>query len=215
MRRNRFAAWGLVVLAVAMGSGAALAAGGAKKLDKGLLDPEWFGSGVEFRKTDDIDYIWVKPGFSVKGKTLHVVEWSEPNFLEKDRDAKDQAKASELTELMPSRLRGALSATLAGTAKTSKEEGDLIVTGRIVDCNAGSRAAKMWVGMGAGSANVTFDIKITDDTSGDVLAAIHHRVVSGTAYSEIEDKIAKWLEEFGEALSDDLAVAAKGKVAKK
>jgi len=48
-----------------------------------------------------------------------------------------------------------------------------------------------------------------------LLAAIHHRVISGTLASEVDDKIAKWLEKLGKALHDDLAVAAKGKIAKK
>ncbi|HEV8377184.1 MAG TPA: hypothetical protein VGR38_13220, partial [Candidatus Polarisedimenticolia bacterium] len=66
-----------------------------------------------------------------------------------------------------------------------------------------------------GSASATMDIKLTDKASGELLAAIHHRVISGTMASEVDDKIAKWLEEFGEALHDDLAIAAKGKPAKK
>jgi len=215
MRRGFVAALGLAIMVIAIGGVATSAAGKTKKLDKGLLEPSWFGSEIEFRITDDIDYIWVKPGFTVKGKKLHIDAWSDPHFLDDDRDAKDHAKASELTELMPSRLRGALSATLAGLAETSKEEGELVVTGRIVDCNAGSKAAKFLVGFGAGAASVTYDIKFTDRESGETVAAIHHRVISGTSMSEIDDKVAKWLEKFGEALRDDLAVASKGKVARK
>lgn len=205
----------LALLACMLAAGALLARGGRLKLDKGLLDPSWFGPDVEFRTTDEIDYIWVKPGFTVKGRKLNIDKWSDPSFLRDDRDAKDSAKAAELTEVMPSRLRGALAASLTGVAEASREEGDIVVSGRIVDCNAGSRAAKFWVGMGAGAASVTFDIKLTDKASGELLAAIHHRAVSGTAMSEIDDKVAKWLEKFGQALKDDLAVAASGKPAKK
>ena len=202
-------------LAVFLGAGLAALAAEGKTLDKGLLDPSWFGSQVEFRVTGDIDYVWVKPGFTVKGRKLKIEAWSDPLINDKDRDAKDHSKASELTDLMPSRLRGALAAALAGVAEVSKEDGDLIVTGRIVDCNAGSKAAKFWVGMGAGAASATFDMKIADKATGETLAGIHHRVISGTAMSEVDDKIAKWLEVFGEALKGDLAVAASGKVAKK
>jgi hypothetical protein len=215
MRRRTGRIFLLALLACMMAAGALLARGGRLKLDKGLLDPSWFGPDVEFRTTEEIDYIWVKPGFTVKGKKLHVDKWSDPSFLHDDRDAKDSAKAAELTEVMPSRLRGALAASLAGVAEASREEGDMLVTGRIVDCNAGSRAAKMLMGFGAGAASITFDVKITDKASGELLAAIHHRVISGTAYSEIDDKVAKWLEKFGGALKDDLGVAASGKPAKK
>ena len=195
--------------------GAVLAGGEGKRLDKGRLDPAWFGPNVEFRETEDIDYIWVKPGFTIKGRKLRIDKWGDPEFLGEERDAKDSAKASELTEVMPSRLRGALVATLAGVAEVSRDEGDVVVTGRLSDCGAGSKAAKMWVGLGAGSASATIDIKIMDKASGELLAAIHHRVISGTMASEVDDKIAKWLEQFGEALKDDLAVAAQGKPAKK
>jgi hypothetical protein len=205
---------GMALLALVLVATAAHA-GDAKKLDKGLLDPAWFGPQVEFRTTDDIDYVWVKPGFSVKGKKLMVDAWSDAQLLGEDRDAKDSAKASELTELMPSRLRGALAASLSGVAETSKDSGDIVVSGRIVDCNAGSKAAKFLVGMGAGAATATFDIKMVDKASGELVAAIHHRVVSGTSMSEIDDKVAKWLEEFGGELKADLSIAAKGKVAKK
>jgi len=198
-----------------LSAGTILAGGEAKKLDKGKLDPSWFGPNVEFRETEDIDYVWAKPGFSLKGKKLHIDKWSDPVFQGEERDAKDSAKASELTEIMPSRLRGALAATLSGVAEVSRDTGDVEMTGRLVDCSAGSKAAKMWVGYGAGSASATMDIKLTDKASGELLAAIHHRVISGTLASEVDDKIAKWLEKLGKALHDDLAVAAKGKIAKK
>ena len=195
--------------------GAARAGAEGKKLDDGLLDPAWFGPSLEFRTTDEIDYVWVKPGFTLKGKKLHVDKWSDPQFLGEERDAKDGAKAEELTETMPSRLKGALSSTLAGVAEVSRDGGDVVMTGRLVDCSAGSKAAKWMVGFGAGASFATYDIKLTDKASGELLAAIHHRVVSGTHLSEVDDKVVKWLQEFGEALHDDLAVAAKGKIAKK
>ncbi len=198
-----------------LAAGAVLAGGEGKKFDKGRLDPSWFGPSVEFRTTDDIDYLWIKSGFSIKSRKLLIDKWSDPVFLGEERDAKDSAKASELTELMPSRMRGALAATLSGAAEVSRDEGDIVVTGRIVDCSAGSKAAKILVGMGAGAASATFDIKLTDKASGELLAAIHHRVISGTAMSEVDDKIVKWLEIFGKAVHDDLGVAASAKPAKK
>lgn len=205
---------GWVLMALCLAAASAHAAD-KKNLDKGLLDPAWFGPQVEFRTTDDIDYVWVKPGFTVKGRKLQIDSWPDPQLLDKDRDAKDSAKATELTERMPSRVRGALAASLAGVAEASKDSGDLVLTGRFVDCNVGSKAAKFLVGMGAGAASATFDIKITDKASGDLVAALHHRVISGTAMSEIDDKLVKWLEEFGIELKSDLSIAATGKVAKK
>lgn len=187
----------MIAAAVLIGAAAA-----AETLDEGLLDPAWFGgSDLQFRKTDEIDYLWVKPGFSLAGRTLHIDAWDDPVMLaKKKRDPKDAAKASELTDTFPGRLRGALSHALDGIAGVSRKEGDVIVVGRIVDCNAGSKAAKWIVGMGAGASNATWDLKFVDRSSGELLLAVHHRAVSGTTMSEIDDKIIKWLEKFGEVL---------------
>jgi len=173
----------------------------AQTLDDGLLDPSWFGPPLEFRKTEEIDYLWVKRGFNLSGRTLFVQPWEDPVMRAKHkRDAKDAAKATELTELFPARLWGALSLALDGIAQVSRKEGDIIVTGRVVDCNMGSKAAKMLIGMGAGSSNVTWDLKFVDRKTGELLLALHHRVISGTDMSEVDDKVIKWLEVFGKVL---------------
>lgn len=192
------------------------AAASAKKLDEGLLDPAWFGGELEFHKTDEIDYLWVKEGFSLDGRTVRVADWEEPEFLSEDEpDSKDRARAFQLTEQMPSLLRGGISGRGGGTF--GKDDGDLVLVGRFVDVNAGSKVAKWLVGMGAGAATATWDLKIVDAESGELLAAIHHRAVSGTNMSDIDDKVIKWIDEgLGEALDDGLAaVYADGKKAKK
>lgn len=51
-------------------AGALIAGDAGKKLDEGLLDPAWFGPGVEFRTTETIDYVWVKPGFTIKESSI-------------------------------------------------------------------------------------------------------------------------------------------------
>jgi hypothetical protein len=205
-------------LAVALAATTAVAADTPKPLDEGLLDTAWFGvPGIEFRVTEEIDYLWVKPGLKIAGASIQIDDWSDPEFLaKKKRDPKDSAKAVEVSEQFPGLLRGALMSSLDGVAKVSRKEGDLVLTGRIVDCNAGSKAAKWLVGMGAGSASATWDMKLVDKASGEVVLAIHHRAISGTTMSEIDDKIIKWLEELGEALKGDIsAVYAAGKKASK
>ncbi len=190
-------------------------AGDRGRLDDGLLDPTWFGAVGEFRETENVDFLWVKPGFSLQGHTLQITPWQDFVFLRKEkRDTKDAAKAGELTELMASRIRGALSSALDGRTKISRDEGDLSLVGRFVEVNAGSKAAKWLVGFGAGSATATWDIKIVDNASGETLAAIHHRSISGTNMSEIDDKIIKWLDRFAIAMKGDLTEYATGKRAK-
>lgn len=167
-----------------------------KVLDDGLLEEKWFGGPVAFAKGDEVDFSWFKEGASFTGRTLWFKPWEDPVMLKPGRDGKDNAKATTLTDSIPATLRGALAGALAGKAKVSRSEGDILVLGRVVDCNAGSRAAKFLVGWGAGSEIVTYDIKFVDAASGELLAAVHHRVISGTSLSTIEDKMVKWADKF-------------------
>lgn len=168
----------------------------APLLDEGLLDPSWFGGAVAFSKGDDVDFFWVKPGLDLSGRTIHMKPWEDPVMLRKGRDGKDNAKATELTDSFPGMLRGALTGAFNGKAKVSRSEGDLTLIGRFVDANAGSKAAKWLVGFGAGSEVATWDLKILDGKSGELLLAVHHRAISGTAMSNIQDKLVKWADKF-------------------
>jgi hypothetical protein len=168
------------------------------RLDDGLLDPAWFGPAVTFKKTDVIDYVWVKPGFSLKGKSLRVEGWPDPVFLREDRKARDAAMAFQLAEKMPRHIRTVLMHELQGVAQVVPEGGDLLLSGRLVD----------YVGKGtmrASSPQATWDMKITDAKSGELLAAVHHRRLM--SISTVEERIVMWLEEFGRALHDDLKIA--------
>ncbi|MBP9146809.1 MAG: DUF4410 domain-containing protein [Thermoanaerobaculia bacterium] len=179
-------------------------ASAGQKLDEGKLDTGWFGDDREFRKADEIDYLWVKPGFSLSGKKVQFAEWNEPQFMgEKagERDAKDKRLANNLTGDMPEIFAEAFRNGLAGTVTVVESGGEVKVVGRIVDCTEGSAAAKFWVGMGAGSGSTTFDMKFLDAKSGELVAAIHHRVVSGSNLSTTDSKFVKWVDEFAERLA--------------
>jgi len=168
----------------------------APLLDEGLLDPAWFGNGITFTKGDDVDYFWSKPGLDLTGRVIHMKPWEDPAMLRKGRDGKDNAKATEITDSFPGMLRGALTGAFNGKAKVSRTEGDLVLMGRFVDANAGSKAAKWLIGLGAGSETATWDLKILDPRTGEVLLAVHHRAISGTAMSNIQDKLVKWADKF-------------------
>lgn len=170
-------------------------------LDDGLLDPAWFGPGITFTKSDDVDFFWTKPGLDLAGHTVFMKPWDDPLMLRKGRDGKDNAKATEITDSFPGMLRGAMNGAFNGRAKVSRTEGDLVLVGRFVDANAGSKAAKWLVGFGAGSETATWDLKIVDAKSGEVLLAVHHRAVSGTAMSNIQDKLVKWADKFATFLA--------------
>jgi Domain of unknown function (DUF4410) len=164
--------------------------------DEGLLDPAWFADGITFTKGDDVDYFWSKPGLDLTGRVLFMKPWEDPAMLRKGRDGKDNAKATEITDSFPGMLRGALTGAFNGKAKVSRTEGDLVLVGRFVDTNAGSKAAKFLLGFGAGSETATWDLKILEPKTGEVLLAVHHRAISGTAMSNIQDKLVKWADKF-------------------
>jgi hypothetical protein len=179
----------------------------AGRLDDGLLDPEWFQVTGEWRQSGDIDYLWVKPGFTLKGRTLRLDPWTAPVFLGKERDARDSSLAIRLSDSMPRRLERALASGLKGYAEVSRKTGDVVLAGRFVDCNAGSRALRWATGGPVSIANATWDLKLVDAATGETLAALHHRAVSGADTRDPGEKIDKWLrEDLVPALRDDLSL---------
>lgn len=167
-------------------------------LDEGKLDKSWFGAEVEFREADEIDYFWVRPGFSPEGKTLHFVDWPEPVFLGEGahkRDTKDMRLAQEMNSGMAEVFDIAFANAFQKRLATSRTQGDVLVEGRIVDCSTGAVAAKVLVGFGAGSGSTTIDLRLKDAKSGELLAALHHRVVSGTTWSTTDSKFVDWVDE--------------------
>lgn len=172
--------------------------------DEGKLDPTWFGKNLEFRDVDEIDYFWVAEDFSLSGKKLRFSKWEEPHFLgEKagERDTKDRRLANDLTRNMPEIFAEAFRNGLGDMVSIVESGESVRAFGRIVDCSTGSAAAKFWVGMGAGSGNVTFDLKFVDAKSGKLVAAVHHRVVSGSNLSTTDSKFVKWVDEWAERLA--------------
>lgn len=175
------------------------------RLDGGLLDAQWLGVAGTWRAAHGIDYLWVKPGFTLAGRTLRLEPWPAPVFLNGERDSADSSLATRLTDSMPDRLERALSD--AGIPRVSRTEGDIRVTGRFVDCNAGSRVMRLMAGAQAAIANATWDIKLVDAATGETVAAVHHRGVSGVDSRNLSEKIDRWLRhDFAPALHDDLAI---------
>lgn len=207
-------------LAALLALACTLAPAGAAALDEGKLDPAWFGSGMEFREADEFDYLWVKPGFSFDGKRVEFSAWQEPAFRgEKagERDTKDKRLANDLTGRLPGIFADAFRNAFGGRVEVVDSSGAIQAVGRIVDCSTGSAAAKFWVGMGAGSGSTTLDLKFVDRTSGEVVVAIHHRVLSGTTLSTTDSKLIDWVDEASEEIAKKgiETLYRKGKAVKK
>lgn len=181
----------------------------SRTLDDGSLEIDWFeeGADLEFRETDNVDYLWVSDDFSLKALedlTIHFPDWPDPEFIGEDaddRDNDDRSLARRMNRLMPQFFNDAFDIAWDGRVDTSFEEGRIKVTGRITDCSTGNSAAKYFVGFGAGQGYVAIDVKMVDTESGKLLMALHHRVVSGTNISNTESKFSKWVGK----LSDDIA----------
>jgi len=190
-----------LLLGLAPGAGAKERRAQTGFLDEGRLDLSYFASEAEFHETDDIDYLWVSPGFSVEGKTLFFAEWPEPQFLgEKasERDTKDTRLARMMTSDMHEVFADAFRAAFKGRLTVAEKGGNLRIEGRIVDCSTGSNAAKFIVGFGAGAGSTTIDLRFIDTASGKTVAGLHHRVVSGTSWSTTDSKFVNWVDEFAE-----------------
>ena len=210
----RLRAFLLSILVLIAAVGVAPAADRLGRLDDGLLDPEWLGVAgtAEWRHPAGIDYLWVRPGFSLAGKTIVLEEWTAPTFLNGDRDREDSRVAINLSDSMPGRLESALSAAQVTNVSRTAGDGqnDVRITGRIVDCNAGSRALRLMSGSGVVVGNATWDIKIVDAATGETLAAVHHRGVSGADSRNLGEKINLWLTRvFAPALHDSFDVYGK------
>ena len=197
-----------------------LAPRAAAALDEGRFDPAWVGGGPEFREADEIDYLWVAPGFDFAGQKVEFAAWEEAVWMGEDagkRDAKDKRLAGDLTRNLPEIFAEAFKNGLGGKVTVVESGGTLRAVGRIVDCSTGSAAAKFWVGMGAGSGGTTFDLKFVDKKSGKTVVAIHHRVVSGSNLTTTDSKLVDWVDEFAEEIGKKgiEGIYQKGKSANK
>jgi hypothetical protein len=169
-------------------------------LDDGQLLESWFGVSVNFTSTENIDFLWIKPGLNLAGRQIWVRSWEKPLILRNGRDEKDTKQASELTYMFPLVLRNTLGPAFGSRVSLSGSRGDFTLIGRLVDSNAGSMNAKFFVWMGAGSSTATWDLKLTDSKSNELVMAVHHRAVSGSAFTEVQDKIEKWCRKFAQYL---------------
>jgi hypothetical protein len=176
-------------------------------LDDGKLIPTWFNKeGLAFVEIDEVDYFWALEGFSYAGKTFHFEPWPEPEFLGKDadeRDENDRRLARQMNSEIERSFADTWSSVFGSKAGASTSKGDILVEGRIVDCSTGNNAAKFLVGFGAGAGYTTIDLKFKEKATGKLVAAAHHRVVSGTSWSTTDSKFFKWIRKFAERIVED------------
>ncbi|MCB1043106.1 MAG: DUF4410 domain-containing protein [Acidobacteria bacterium] len=171
--------------------------------DEGRLEFDYFSDQLlEFRKTSQIDFLWVKPGFDLSTASLKYEAWPTATFIGEDadgRDEDDQNLAITIGTLTPQTLRS----ELLHRIKFSPER-DVVVRGRVCDASTGSEGGKYFVGFGVGQGSVAVDLKFCDAQTGELLVAIHHRIVSGSNFSTSSSKYNGWLKKMVKS------VASKG-----
>ncbi|HJV23007.1 MAG TPA: hypothetical protein VJ570_09930 [Holophagaceae bacterium] len=145
-------------------------------LDKGLLDPAYFGiKSTDFHEHDWADFVWVKPGFSLKGRKLKVA-WEAPHWLNTKNDKGDLDAGESLTKTFPQALTKGLQEGIGEGIAFSETEGDLLLTGRIVELNA---RGSIW---SPSRDMMTFDLKVVDPASGEAVLAVHQRILDAMGF---------------------------------
>ena len=166
------------------------------RLDHGRLDPAWFGPGVIFEQSPRVYFMWVRPGLSLRGRSLRMGPWEPAAWLVKPRPEKDQAFLRRLEPiLIPSLLEG-LRVELREALPASMETGDVVLIGRVTDCRADGVG-----GMFGGVAGIYFDLKLVDARSGELLVGVHHLIEGETAES-IQARYQKWCRTFARVLAE-------------
>ncbi len=174
----------------------------AQTLDGGLLDPAWFGSAAHFRAIPRLGFDWVKPGLALQGRTLRIQPWDKPAWLGRAREGRDRAFAEDQRTALLDGLADGLQKGLAGIARVSRTEGDVLVEGRVVDAAGESPDAQF-----SGVVSLTFDLKLVDAVSGELLAAFHQTLV-GEGEREAMAHYGPWCADLGRRLMEAGGVAA-------
>jgi len=141
--------------------------------DDGRLDPAWFGPEVKLAPGLQLDYVWIKPGTSLKGKRLQIAPWTYGALLDPKTDARDQISSGYFTERMPRVIEQYFRSLWGGGVEVGAEPGDYKLVGRVVDTSIQSMGGRFWMGMMA-AQSFTWDLKILD-AEGKVVVASHKR----------------------------------------
>ena len=177
---------------------------GAQTLDGGLLDPAWFGSAAHFKAIPRQGFEWVRPGLVLQGRTLRIQPWDSPAWLGRAREGRDRAFVGDQKAALLDGLADGLQKGLAGIARVSRTEGDVLVEGRVVDAAGESPDAQF-----SGVASLTFDLKLVDAVSGELLAAFHHTLV-GEGEREAMGRYGPWCADLARRLAAAGGVATPG-----
>lgn len=173
----------------------ALLLGQATGLDEGRLDPAWFGAGAVFQLTKNLGFQWLKPGLDLRNRSIRLKAWEPTAWLLGRRELKDERLLVRLEKVLPTELERRLSKGLKAAIPVSPSQGDVILSGRVVDAVGEGEDS-----MSMGRAALSFDLKLVDGDSGELLGAFHD-TLEGLNNDAISSQYGRWCEELGRLLA--------------
>jgi len=180
----------------------ALLIGQSAALDDGRLDPSWFGAGVVFQPSKTLGFQWLKPNLDLRNRSLRLQAWEPVAWVQGPRAGKDQAFLARVAPGLPADLERGLKRGLKGALPLSATLGDVILVGRVADA-LGSDDDYMSVR----PLTLSFDLKLVDGDSGEVLAAFHD-TITGPNTDAISYHFGRWCEAMGRVLAPAAAAPA-------
>jgi len=132
----------------------------------------------------DIDRIEIVQTFKFSDYTrVAVVEFdtSEVKLPEKDDNTFEPVRKvlASATEGLVQGIRGEIEARVTVEEKAPESAGTLVIRGKIVELDPGSKSARYFAGFGAGAARVKIEAEVVDAGSGRVLARFEQERRSG------------------------------------
>ena len=132
----------------------------------------------------DIDKIEIVKTFKFADYTrvsVQPFDTDEVKLPEKDDNTYEPVKKvlASSTEGFVQGLRGSVDAKVTLDEKNVKDSGTLIIRGKVVGMDPGSKAARYWAGFGAGAARAKIEAEIVDGKTNEVLARFTQERRSG------------------------------------
>lgn len=165
------------------------------RMDEGRLDPAWFGPAATLRTSRALGFQWLKPGLDLRTRSLRLKAWEAPAWGPGKRALKDQTFLQRVEAALPPALDRGLQRGLKGALPVSAAGGDVQVVARVADAVGQSDDY-----MAMGSVTLSFDIKLVDGDTGDLLAAFHD-TLQGSNAEAITFLFGRWCEDLGKALA--------------
>lgn len=159
----------------------------------------------------DIDELEIVKTFDLAKYSKIVVtpfDTEEVKLPEKDDNTYEPVKKvlASATEGFVQGLRGSVDAKVTLDEKTGKSADTLVIHGKVLTMDPGSKAARYWAGFGAGAAKAKIQGEIVDAKSGEVLAKFTQERRSGVGMmgGDYQELMQRNLNAIGEDVANIL-----------